>query len=242
MTLRTRILLTVAPLLLLTAALGAADVVLLYQISGGIDAILRDNLRSVDYMADLNEALDGIDDSFRLALLGREGGGKRYEQKWGEFVDQQTNEEHNVTDPNEEREWADKLAGLAKSYREAGDRFWAAPSAELYFGAREGGGLAGQYRQIQEVARRIRLVNERDMRKASENAKRAAVGWCIGLAGGLAATALLAGLLVWTTLRSVIEPLRASRAPPRRSARETSTGSSPRGPTRWDRSPEPSTA
>jgi len=90
MTLRTRILLTLAPLLLLTAALGGADAVLLSHISARIDAILRDNLRSVDYMADLKDALDEIDDSFRLTLLGREGGRARYEEGWGKFQEQRT--------------------------------------------------------------------------------------------------------------------------------------------------------
>jgi two-component system, NtrC family, sensor histidine kinase KinB len=209
MTLRTRILLTVAPLLLLTAALGGADAVLLYQISGRIDAILRDNLRSVDYMADLNDALDGIDGSFLQTLLGRGGGLAKYEKEWAKFKEQQTNEERNVTVPNEERQGVDDLAALAEAYRKAGDRFNAAPTAELYFGPRMDEGLAGQYRKIHEVARQIRLLNEREMRKASENAQRATVAWCLGLAGGLAATALLAGLLAWTTLRAIIGPLRA---------------------------------
>jgi NtrC-family two-component system sensor histidine kinase KinB len=209
MTLRTRILLTVAPLLLLTAALGGADAVLLYQISGRIDAILRDNLRSVDYMADLNDALDGIDGSFLQTLLGRGAGLAKYEKAWAKFKEQQANEERNVTVPNEEREGVDELAALAEAYRKAGDRFNAAPAAELYFGPRMDEGLADQYRKIHEVARQIRLLNEREMRKASENAQRATVAWCLGLAGGLVATAILAGLLAWTTLRAVIGPLRA---------------------------------
>src|SRR5262245_52101653 len=188
MTLRTRILLTLAPLLLLTAALGGADAVLLSHISACIDAILRDNLRSVDYMADLKDALDEIDDSFRLTLLGREGGRARYEEGWAKFHEQQANEERNVTVPNEERQRVDELAALAESYRQAGDRFHAAPSAASYYGAGADGGLAGQYRKIHEVARQIRLLNEREMRKASAGAQRAAVAWCLGLAGGLAVT------------------------------------------------------
>jgi signal transduction histidine kinase len=208
MTLRTRILLTVAPLLLLTAALGGADAVLLRHISGSIDAILRDNLRSVDYMADLNDALDGIDESFRLTLLGRPGGHAQYEREWARFQEQQANEERNITVPNEEEPWVESLAALADSYRKAGDRFHAAPAAEYYFGVRDEG-LAGQYRKIREVAQQIRLLNEREMRKASADAQRAAVYWCLGLAGGLAMTALLAGCLVWTTLRAVLGPLRA---------------------------------
>jgi signal transduction histidine kinase len=208
MTLRTRILLTVAPLLLLTAALGGADAVLLVHISGRIDAILRDNLRSVDYMADLDDALDGIDDSFQLTLLGRDGGRARYDEEWGRFREQQASEERNVTVPNEERARVDELAALATAYRQAGDRFHASPSADQYFGSRGEEGLAGRYRQIHEVARQIRLLNEREMRHASAGAQRAATAWCLGLAGGLAVTALLAGLLAWTTVRAVLGPLR----------------------------------
>jgi signal transduction histidine kinase len=208
MTLRTRIVLTVAPLLLLTAALGSADAVLLRHISGRIDAILRDNLRSVDYMADLEDALDGIDQSFHLTLLGRGGGRAGYEEAWARFREQQANEERNVTVPNEERARVDELAGLADAYRRAGDRFHAAPSADLYFGADGREGLSGQVRRLHEVARQIRLLNEREMGRASAGAQRAAVAWCLGLAAGLAVTALLVGLLAWTTLRAILGPLR----------------------------------
>ena len=89
MTLRTRILLTVAPLLLLTAALGAADAALLYQMGRNIDYILRDNLRSVDYMVDLNTALDGVDDALRLALLGQTGARRKYDEEWKDSEVQQ---------------------------------------------------------------------------------------------------------------------------------------------------------
>src|ERR1700719_3585347 len=88
MTLRTRILLTVAPLLLLTAALGAADGVLLYHMGRNIDSILRDNLRSVDYMVDLNTSLDGVDEALSLALHGREGARQKYDEEWAKLREQ----------------------------------------------------------------------------------------------------------------------------------------------------------
>ena len=110
MTLRTRILLTVAPLLLLTAGLGAADAVLLYQMGRGIDDILRDNLRSVDYMVDLHSALDDIDDSLHLALQGRDGARRQYEAGWKNLKKQQDLEEHNVTILPREQELVDELA------------------------------------------------------------------------------------------------------------------------------------
>ena len=65
-----------------------------------------------------------------------------------------------------------------------------------------------RFRKVRETAEAIRLLNEKEMEKASADAQRAAVAWCLWLAGGLAVTALLAGLLAWTTLRAVLGPLR----------------------------------
>ena len=121
MTLRTRILLTVAPLLVLTAALGAADAVLLYQMGRNIDSILRDNLRSVDYMIDLNRALDGVDGAFRSNLLGQKGSREQYLEQWKEYRTQQDQEAHNVTILPREQELVTELAvengGVSQSRR-----------------------------------------------------------------------------------------------------------------------------
>src|SRR5262249_10908842 len=58
LTLRSHILLTVLPLLLLMAVLGGAAVTLLYRLGGSIGTILRDNYDSVLFMERLNEALE----------------------------------------------------------------------------------------------------------------------------------------------------------------------------------------
>jgi two-component system, NtrC family, sensor histidine kinase KinB len=203
MTIRTHSLLTLAPLLLLTAVMGAADVALVYYLRGGIDNILRDNLRSVDYMIDLEHALDDIDDSFRRTLLNGEGTHRQYEAGWVDFKKQQGLEEHNVTIRPRERELADELTERTDDYQRAGDRFFAAPAAEAYFGKRQAEGLAAKYQQIRQTAEEIRLLNEEEMRKASVDAQRAAEVWCLWLGGGLAATALLSSLLTWAALRAV---------------------------------------
>jgi signal transduction histidine kinase len=207
MTLRTRILLTVAPLLLLTAALGAADALLLVQMGGKIDYILRDNLRSVDYMVDLNTALDGIDDALRLKLRGGEDARRQYDEQWTELRRQQDLEDHNITILPDEATDAKDLARCVNAYREAADDFLKAPSEERYFGDAGHVGLPKLYRAVHEAAEKIRKLNEDEMKKASADAKQAAVAWCLWLAGGLAAAALLAGLLAWTTLRAVLGPL-----------------------------------
>ena len=208
MTLRTRILLTVAPLLLLTAALGAADAVLFFHLGRSIDDILRDNLRSVDYMVDLNTALDGVDDALRLALHGRDGARPKYDREWEEVKKQQDLEDHNITILPREAELAKELAKRLDDYRQAGDHFLAAPSAELYFGDKNQAGLQERFRDARETAEAIRKLNEDEMKRASTDAQRSAVAWCLWLAGGLAVTALLVALLAQTMLRAVLGPLR----------------------------------
>ncbi len=68
--LRSRIFLTLAPLLVLLAVLGSAGAWLLYDLGGRIDVILRENYESVLAMQHLNEALERIDSSFEFALAG----------------------------------------------------------------------------------------------------------------------------------------------------------------------------
>ena len=60
MSLRGRIILTLAPLVLAVAALGGAGVLLLYRLGGRVDLILRENYVSVQAMERLNEALEKL--------------------------------------------------------------------------------------------------------------------------------------------------------------------------------------
>lgn len=72
MTLRTRILLSLAPLAILLVALGASGFALLDHMGGRIEAILRKNYAGVQAMFRLNDATERIDSSFQFALAGRE--------------------------------------------------------------------------------------------------------------------------------------------------------------------------
>src|SRR2546426_11870309 len=70
-TFRQRILLTLLPLLILLAVLGSAGVLLLHQLGGSIDVILRENYESVLAMQDLKESIERIDSSFQFLLVAR---------------------------------------------------------------------------------------------------------------------------------------------------------------------------
>src|SRR3954465_1271002 len=111
LSLRSRILLTLAPLLLLLAAVGVAGVVLLHRLAGQTDLILRENYDSVRAMFRLNEALERLDSSFMFALSGREEEARRtYADNWSAYRDQLAAEERNVTLPGE----ADLVARLKR--------------------------------------------------------------------------------------------------------------------------------
>src|SRR5262245_30074854 len=78
LSLRYRLWLTFAPLLLLLTVLGVAAVLLMRLVGDRIDAILRENYRSVEAMAGLNEALERIDSSFQFSLLGQKDARELY--------------------------------------------------------------------------------------------------------------------------------------------------------------------
>src|ERR1700755_1272885 len=102
LTLRHRILLTVAPLLLLMAGLGGAGVALLYDLGGRIDLILRENYESVLAMERLNEALERIDSSFQFALAGEDAKAqKQLAENWVGYHDALNIEQGNITLPGE---------------------------------------------------------------------------------------------------------------------------------------------
>src|SRR5438094_9289659 len=102
LTLRSRIILTLVPLLTLLAALGGAGYALLSHLAGSIDVILRENYDSVRYMERLGEALERIDSSFTFALAGEEElAHKQYQASWQRYLKQLHKEQHNITLPGE---------------------------------------------------------------------------------------------------------------------------------------------
>src|SRR5258708_6591297 len=124
LTLRSRIILTLLPLLALLAVLGAAGYFLLSHLPGRIDVVLRENYDSVLYLERLGEAVERIDSSFKFALAEEEERArKQYDANWKLYRDHLKKEQENITLPGE-GERVGRLTDLTKAYRREGDAFY----------------------------------------------------------------------------------------------------------------------
>jgi PAS domain S-box-containing protein len=213
LSLRQRILFSLMPLVCLLAAIGGTGIVLLRRVGDRIDLILRENYESVVAMVGLNEALERIDSSFQFALAGQKDARQAYQENWDLYEKNLEKEQHNITLPGEQ-ELVDELTQLTADYRVAGDRFFAhgppGPGrAADYFGTPERPGLLQRFRAIKKVAHDIRELNQKNMEEASADARHTATLSQVWLAGGLAATTLLAILLTWRTVRSILGPIQS---------------------------------
>jgi len=212
MTLRRRILVAIIPLLALVCALGGTATALLYHLGDRIDRILRENYDSVIYMRDLNEALERIDSSFQFALAGRDKESfKQYEENWNLYNASVAKERNNITLPGE-AELVEKLTALSRQYREQGDNFFAHSGQErnqLYFGERNQTGIYATFREIKSVSGDILKINQENMEQANRNARRVARSALLWYGVGLALGIVLAVLLIASTIRTILQPIRA---------------------------------
>src|SRR5439155_17740514 len=123
MSLRYRLWLLFAPLLVLLAALGVGFVYSLGVVGNRIEDILRENYRSVEAMTGLNEAAERIDSSFQFALAGRPGAKQQYDENWIEYRKHLDFEKANVTEPGEDV-LVEQLNMLTDQYRTLGNHFF----------------------------------------------------------------------------------------------------------------------
>ncbi len=208
--LRSRILLTLAPLLLLLAVLGGAGAWLLYDLGGRIGLILKENYESVIAMERLNEALERIDSSFQFALAGEEDKARgQYEQSWQQYRQALDKERNNVTLPDEPR-LVEELDRLTGQYRELGDGFYRLPPGDarrhdLYFK----GGLYGTFQQVKDAAGEILLINQQNMKDAARRARQTAADSLLYFGLVLGAAVVLAVLLAWYNSRAILRPITA---------------------------------
>jgi PAS domain S-box-containing protein len=213
MTLRTRILLSLAPLGMLLVALGVAGFLLLERMGGRIDAILRENYVSVQAMYRLNEATDRIDSSFQFAMTGREAeAAKQFDDNWKQFDEQFEVAANNITIHPIEDELVARLRLLKDDYRRRGVAFLdpknAGSRAAAYFGRDSDIGLLGQFTRIKEVSDEILRINSKNMQQARDDARSTARSALVAFGISLGVVSLLLVGAVWYLLRAILGPIR----------------------------------
>jgi signal transduction histidine kinase len=219
MSLRKRFFLTLAPLLIVLAGFGGVGVFVLSRLGGRIDAILRENYDSVRAMERLIRAVDRIDSSFRLALVG----GKEHEddaravylEGWGDYHEQLYIEEHNITIFPDEPRLVKELDQVTEEYEKRGDHFFLRrragdPTRQTdYSGTADRPGLKSVGAEVTRVAEEILRLNERTMDDMSRRAREAAWNSFIGLIVGLTIAVVLVLALTFALVRSVLGPIAA---------------------------------
>ncbi len=212
LSLRRRILVTVAPALILLTALAGLGFFLLFRVSFRIDAILRENYDSAQAMVRLNEALERIDSSFQFALAGQEEDARAlFRQNWPAYREQLRVEQNNITILPREQELVDRLVELTRRYEGQGRRFYELPAgdkrrADAYFGTP---GLLAVFRAIKQVSGAIHQLNEEHMKQASREAQDTARTSLIVFGVGLVLTALLGVFTVWRLHSALVKPIEA---------------------------------
>lgn len=207
--LKYRIILTLVPLLALLGLLGGAGSVLLYHLGGLIEAILRENYRSVIYMERLNEALERIDSSFQFSLAGQEDQARtQYQQNWRTYEEFLNKEENNITELGEDA-LVVKLRALTEQYRQQGEAFFAQADADSRRRAYFHDGLLATFTEIKDTSGAILRLNQDGMVRASQRAQDTARNSLIGFGIGLGIVSLLAFLAAWRTIVGILRPIRS---------------------------------
>jgi signal transduction histidine kinase len=192
--------------------MGAGYILALGLVGDRIEAILRENYRSVEAMNGLNEAAERIDSSFQFALAGRPEAKKQYDDNWAAYRRSLDIEQANITEPGEDQLVA-RVTTLTDKYHALGERFFTPGrsdgdrAADYFRPDGRPGPLLETFQQIKHVAADIRRLNQDSMESASRDARATATRarwWAsLGLVAALAAT----GFLAWRTGRTILRPV-----------------------------------
>jgi signal transduction histidine kinase/HAMP domain-containing protein len=211
LSLRTRIVLTLVPLLVLLAVLGTVGAILLYRLGDSIGLILRENYESVVAMQRLNEALERIDSSFQFALSESDKDAKeQFDRNWTVYRDALSDEQRNITLPGE-GELVQRLEELTERYARRGMDFYAQAARstrrkDLYYGK---DGLLALFKDIKTVSTEILQINQQNMKDAARESRELASNSLMWFAAATTAAVPLAIVLALSTGRTILRPIGA---------------------------------
>ena len=122
--LRTRLLLGIAPLLAIMVGLGLWAVLMFLRLGGNIDVILRENYQSVLAAENIKESLERMDSSLLFVIGGEEARGRdQFAESRPKFEENFEAERLNVTIHPREDQLVAELGDLRERYFKLTERF-----------------------------------------------------------------------------------------------------------------------
>ena len=208
-TLRTKLLIGLAPLLAIMVGLGLWAITMFTRLGGKIDVILRENYRSVLAAEGMKEALERMDSALLFAIGGEEDQARdQFGEHRPKFEENLGIERRTITLPGEQ-EMADALVALFDRYITLTDRFFALPPAakderaKLYFSQ-----LLPTFNAIKAKADDVLNLNQRNMEDENRRAREAAAMSARLMIGALAGSAVVATIVALILSRSILGPVR----------------------------------
>ncbi len=207
--LRTKLLIGLAPLLAIMVALGLWAVVMFSRLGNNIDVILRENYRSVLAVESMKEALERIDSALLFAIGGEEAEARAQFAEFRPIFDRELAIEQGNVTVRGEQALVDDLTEQQSGYFRLTDQFFAlgpeqkGERAELYFGQ-----LLPAFRKIKQQADVVLALNQKNMENERDRARDAAVTssrWTFLI---LAGAAIVATAVSIALSRAILEPIR----------------------------------
>jgi PAS domain S-box-containing protein len=209
MTLRTKMLIGVTPLLALMVGLGLWAITLFSRLGNNIDVILRENYRSVLAAQGMKEAIERMDSALWFAIGGKEDRAKaQYAENRRAFEAKLKVEQNNVTLPGEQV-MADDLTALHGRYVAEADRFFALPPTAkdertaFYFDH-----MLPLFDAIKARADDVLAINQANMTDENDRARATAESSTRLMLFALLGSAALASAIALAASRAILDPIR----------------------------------
>ena len=207
MTLNRRLLLGIAPVLVIFLAVGIYAIFLFSKLGGAIDVILRENYQSVVASQNMKEASERMDSGLLFMLGGEEERGKQlFRQNTPVFEKNSDVESRNITLPGE-GDLENKVRQLHAKYMNAAAKFIALSPTDparraLYFDQ-----LLPTFTEVKETANRILELNQKNMVEANNEARRQSRDASQYMIGTLLTGFIVATGVTYVLARSIAQPV-----------------------------------
>ena len=207
MTLNRRLLWGISPLLIIFLAVGVYGIYLFTKLGGAIDVILRENYASVVAAQNMTEASERMDAGLLFALGGEEARGKDlFEQNVPIFEKNSNDEAHNITLPGE-GDLEAKVQALHAKYLALADKFFALPATDPARRALYWDELYPTFLDVKATANRILVINQDNMVKANNDARKLSRDSSSCMAVALAAGFVVALVTIYHLSHSIVQPV-----------------------------------